>query len=323
MADSAVTVLMPVRDGARYLEAALASILGQTLREFELIVCDDGSSDETPHILAGHAAHDGRIRVLSLPPSGLVAALNRGLREARSAWVARMDADDIAWPERLRVQLATAATHPRAAAIGSAWRIIDPTGRPGAIVQPPTQPEAIAAILMERNCLAHPTMLLRRDAVLAVGGYRDAFRYAEDYDLWLRLSECHAIHAVPQPLLDYREHPAQISRTALQQRIFAEFGAQLAARARRRGDPDPAADGASVDRDWLLAAGATGAEIQARLIAGALGAAKYALHIRQPIAAREAVRLLRAQHGLHPRTWVHALLLQAAAGLMREQVPPP
>ena len=322
LTDPDVTVLMPVRNGARYLEAAVASILAQRLRNFEFIVCDDGSTDDTPDMLARHAARDTRIRVLTLPQPGLVVALNHGMVEARAAWVARMDADDVAWPDRLAVQLATAAAHPEAAGIGCAWRIIDQNGRPYGTMQPPTDPGGIATALIERNCLAHPTMLLRRQAVIAAGGYREAFRHAEDYDLWLRLSERHLLYAVPTPLLDYREHPGQVSRSALEQRIFAEFGAQVAARARRRGEPEPPVGTLPVNRAWLTSAGATEAEIRARLIAGALGAAKRAVRARQPSEVREAVHLLFAQGGLHPRTRLHGLILRAAAGLMRKQVLP-
>jgi hypothetical protein len=321
--DPDVTVLMPVRNGARYLEAAVVSILAQRLSNFEFIVCDDGSTDATPRELARHAAQDRRIRVLTLPPLGLVAALNRGMQEARGAWVARMDADDVAWPQRLTVQLAVAAAHPEAAGIGSAWRIVDQIGQFGEIVQPPTDPGDIAAALVERNCLAHPTMLLQRQAVITAGGYREAFLHAEDYDLWLRLSEHHPLYAVSEPLLDYREHPGQVSNAALEQRILSELGAQVAARARRRGAADPPTGTAPVNRAWLLSAGATEAEVRSRLIAGALGAAKRAVRARQPAAARAAVHLLYAQNGLRPRTRLHALLIQAAAGLMREQSPPP
>jgi hypothetical protein len=319
----AVTVLMAVRDGARFLPAALASILAQQGCDFEVIVCDDGSTDATPRLLAQHAARDARIRIITLAPSGLSAALNVGLQAARTAWVARMDADDVAWPERLAVQLAAAAAHPEAAGIGSAWRIIDAAGRPGAIVRPPTEPRAIAAALMEHNCLAHPTMLLHREAVRAAGGYRAGFRHAEDYDLWLRLAERHPLRAVPQPLLDYREHAGQVSRTGLEQQLLSELAAQLAASARRRGEPDPAEGVALADRAWLVGAGASEAAIRDRLIGGALGAAKRGLASRQPMAARAALRLLRAQGGLHPRTRLHALLLQACAALMREPPPPP
>lgn len=322
MAAPDVTVLMPVRNGLRFLEPAIASILAQRAENFEFIICDDGSTDDTPHVLQRYASQDSRLRVFSLPAVGLVAALNRGMHEARAAWVARMDADDVAWPDRLSAQLAKAAQHPTAAAIGSAWRVIDQHGRPGAIVHPPTEPPAIAARLLEHNCLAHPTMLLRKQAVIDAGGYREAFRQAEDYDLWLRLSERHPLYALSQPLLDYREHAGQVSQQGLEQRIFAELGALVAARARRRGDADPGDGASTIDRAWLTSAGVSAADLQARLIAGALGAARYAVRTSQPGAAREALRLLRTLRGLHPRTRLHAWSLRLRVALMRGQALP-
>lgn len=316
MSVAEVTVLMPVRNGAQFLEPAIRSILAQGLRDFEFIICDDGSIDDTPHILARFAGRDSRIRVITLPSSGLVAALNIGIQEARTTWVARMDADDVAWPDRLAVQLAAAAAHPEAAAIGSAWRIIDQSGRPREIIHPPSSPAAIAERLLERNCLAHPTMLLNRAAVIDAGSYRAAFRQAEDYDLWLRLSERSPLYAVQRPLLDYREHALQASQSGLEQRILAELGAQVAARARRRGERDPASGAVLVDRAWLQANGVAAEDIRERIIAGALGAAVYAVRKGQQAAAREALGLLSAQRDLRSRTRLHALLLRTRAALM-------
>lgn len=304
-----VSVVMPVRDGARHVGEALDSILRQGFRDLECIVCDDGSADGTPAILARIAAEDARLRVLRLPRAGIVAALNAGLAAARAAWVARMDADDIAAPDRLERQMAAAAQHPEAAAIGSAWRVVGPGRAPRRVMIPPTEPAAIAAALMHHNPLAHPTMLLRRDAVLALGGYRAAFRSAEDYDLWLRLSERHPLRAVPEVLLDYREHGGQTAWREIEHRVFAELGARAAARARRAGRPDPADGAVAIDRAWLRDAGVEEAEIVATLTSRALGTAKDALAAGQGRAARAALRLLRAQPGLRPRTRVHAALL--------------
>jgi glycosyltransferase involved in cell wall biosynthesis len=300
---------MPVRDGARHVGAALDSILRQGFRDFECIACDDGSADGTPAILARLAAADARLRVLRLPRAGIVAALNAGLAASRAAWVARMDADDIAAPDRLACQMAAAARYPEVAAIGGAWRVVGADGAPRRVMVPPTEPDAIAAALMHHNPLAHPTMLLRRDAVLALGGYRAAFRSAEDYDLWLRLSESHPLRAVPEVLLDYREHGGQTAWREIEQRVFAELGARAAARARRAGLPDPADGAAAIDHAWLRDAGVSEAEIVATLTSRALGTAKDALAAGQGRAARAALRLLRAQPGLRPRTRVHAALL--------------
>lgn len=309
MSCPAVSVVMPVRDGARHAEEALASILRQGFRDFECIVCDDGSADATPAILARIAAADRRVRVLRLPRAGIVAALNAGLAAARAPWVARMDADDIAAPDRLERQMAAAALHPDAAAIGSAWRVIGPGGALRRVIVPPLEPDAIAAALMRHNPLAHPTMLLRRDAVCALGGYRAAFRGAEDYDLWLRLAERHPLRAVPEVLLDYREHAGQAAWREVEHRVLAELGARAAARARRAGLADPADHAAAIDRAWLRAAGVEDAEIVATLTSRALGTAKDALAAGEGRAARAALRLLRAQPGLRARTRIHAALL--------------
>jgi glycosyltransferase involved in cell wall biosynthesis len=309
MSRPAVTVLMPVRDGARHLPEALDSILRQGWRDLECLVCDDGSADATPDILARAAAADARLRVLSLPRAGIVAALNAGLEAARAGWVARMDADDIAMPDRLDHQMAAAARHPEAAAIGGAWRVIGAHGRPRRRVAPPLEPEAIAQALLRHNPLAHPTMLLRRDAVRALGGYRVAFRGAEDYDLWLRLAERHPIRCVPDTLIDYREHAGQTAWTDIAARVHAELGARAAARARRAGLPDPAEGAGAIDAAWLRAAGVTQAEIVATMTARARGTALDAVAAGEGKAARAALRVLRAQPGLHPRTRAHAALL--------------
>src|ERR1700710_2718911 len=121
----AVSVVLPVRNGARYLGLAVESILAQTLSDLELLIVDDGSEDETPMILARMAQADPRVRVLSGPPLGLVAALNRGIHAAGSSFIARMDADDIAWPDRLARQMTLLNSETNAAAVGTGWRVVD------------------------------------------------------------------------------------------------------------------------------------------------------------------------------------------------------
>jgi glycosyltransferase involved in cell wall biosynthesis len=320
MSRPAVSVVMPVRDGAAHLEAAVASILAQDGADLELIACDDGSVDATPAILARLAAADARLRVLALPRQGIVAALNAGLATARADWVARMDADDVARPGRLRAQLGAARAHPDSAAIGGAWQVVDRALRPRRVVTPPVDPAGIAAALLRHNCLAHPTMLLHRAKVLAAGGYRAAFRGAEDYDLWLRLAEHHPLHALPEVLIDYREHPGQSAWQALEARILAEIGARAAAAARRAGRPDPAEGAAAIDRAWLRAAGVAEDEVVATLTTRAWGAAQDALAAGDGGAARAALRLLVAQPGLRLRTRLHAAVMRARSALV---TPPP
>jgi glycosyltransferase involved in cell wall biosynthesis len=304
-----LSILMPVHNGARFLNTAIDSILTQTYRDFEFLIIDDGSTDATPRILASYAAGDARIRVITVPHAGIVAALNHGLSLAAGRWVARMDADDIAWPQRLARQLTFAASVADAAAIGSFWRVIDASGAPRRMMSCPTGAAAIAAALPQYNCLAHPTMLLRREAVLACGGYRPAFAQAEDYDLWLRLSEHFEIHVVPDVLLDYRDHAGQANWTKLEQRILSVLAAQFAAARRGAGQVDPFAHATVIDRNVLQAAGVAPAEIEAALISGSLNAAKDALAADHGAAVSAALQLLFEQPGLRWKTRLHGWLL--------------
>ena len=124
-----VSVLLPVRDGARFLREALDSVLAQTLADFELLVVDDGSTDETPEILA--SVGDERLRVLRQEPAGLVAALERGIGEARAPYLARMDADDVSLPCRLERQVAFLDEQSQVALVVPGVESIDEAGRPG------------------------------------------------------------------------------------------------------------------------------------------------------------------------------------------------
>lgn len=300
---------MPVRDGARFLDAGIISILEQRAADFEFLIIDDGSTDKTPELLTRWAAADARIRVISTSPAGIVAALNLGIAQAAAPWIARMDADDLADPNRLRQQLVYAACHPHLAAIGTGWTVIDAAGRRLRTETPPGTPEEIAATLPHRNCLAHPTMMLRTEAVRAAGGYRPAFVGAEDYDLWLRLAESHPLGALPAPLLFYREHAAQTAWREIEQRLRAELAARAAARCRRNGLPDPTAHAAMIDLRVLAALGIEATDYQDLLIERCLNLGVDAVRAGQLSAARSALRLLLAQPRARLRTRCHALLL--------------
>ena len=220
-----VSVVMPVRNAARFLEEAAESVLAQGLADLELIAVDDGSSDETPAVLRALAARDPRLKILTTPAAGIVPALQAGIAAAKGEFVARMDADDIAATERLERQVAALRADPSLALIGSAITLIDEAGHKLREVSYPASPAEIRLALPSRNCFAHPTVLMRRDALLAVGGYRSAFALCEDYDLWLRLAERFDLANLPEPLLRYRLHPGQSSWTRLEQRIVSELAA--------------------------------------------------------------------------------------------------
>src|SRR6478672_8128862 len=142
---------MPVRDGEAYLEEAVASVLGQTLEDLELIVVDDGSTDSSGEILERLAAADPRVHILTgSTRSGISAALNRGWREARGGYIARLDADDVALPGRLERQVRFLDEHPAVAVVGSAAILIDPDGRELGTARVPTDCKSIRSTLQRR-----------------------------------------------------------------------------------------------------------------------------------------------------------------------------
>jgi glycosyltransferase involved in cell wall biosynthesis len=289
---------MPVRDGELFVDLAIQSIRAQSHRDIEVIIVDDGSRDGTPEILNRHAADDSRIRIIAIPPRGIVAALNHGIEAASGAMIARMDADDIAKPERLARQLEMLSRHPEAALVGSGYEVIDAAGRIRRSVSVPAAAAEIREALKHRNCIAHPTVLMRRDAVLAVGGYRRAFQQCEDYDLWLRLSERYDLLNIDEPLLLYREHSGQLTWSRLEQRILSELAAGESARCRSLGRSDPAEDIGPVTRRDLTAFGLGDAEIGAQIARRAFDAAREARRAGNRRAAWGALGLAGRQEGL-------------------------
>lgn len=216
-----VSVLLPVRQGAATLSRAVGSICGQTFQDFELILIDDHSTDATREIIREWACRDERVIALQCPdPGGLVHALQYAARRARGRFLARMDADDFSYPERLERQVAYLQDHPRIAACGCAVRIIAGENRlPGEgyrryeeWLNRLTSPEAIVRDRFIESPLAHPSVIMRREVYEAVGGYED-HGWAEDYDLWLRMMERgFLLGKLPEVLLDWYDGPERLSR---------------------------------------------------------------------------------------------------------------
>lgn len=244
-----VSVIMPVRNGARWLRESIESVIAQTFRHFELLAIDDGSTDETPQILAELAARDDRVVVMRQESLGLVAALNRGLAEAQSALIARLDADDRAAPQRFERQVRHLQNHPEIGLLGSWAQKIDGHAKSIGQLRPETRPEALAGILMRTNPFVHSSVMFRTAIVRRLRGYRVAFQAAEDYDLWLRIVEVAKVANLPEHLVQYRLHDANVTQSEAIRQAFSVRLAQRSAKARRETGFDPA-DNLTIPPNW-------------------------------------------------------------------------
>ena len=210
---------MPVFNTERYLIYALDSILGQTFEDFEFIVLDDGSSDASVHIIQEYAERDDRIRFFPLEHRGYVSLLRRGLNHCRGEFVARMDSDDISMPERFEKQVAYLLAHPDVVAVGSRVVLIDPYGSQCENPSHKTTHEEIEADLLNGVgwAIVHPTVMMRREPLMRVGGYREDLMVSEDLDLFLRLAEVGKLANMPDVLLHYRQHLGSVNYTKYEQ----------------------------------------------------------------------------------------------------------
>ena len=241
----AVSVAMSVYNGERFLAPAIESVLDQTFEDFEFLILDDGSSDDSTRIIKEFAAKDGRIRPILRENRGLIASLNQLLDEARAPLIARMDADDICQPTRFAKQVAFLADHPEHGVVGSWSEDIDEACEPwpaSGADHPVTNEDMQAALHEGRSIMVHPAVMYRRAVVQAVGGYHAAFRHCEDFDLWLRLASRTKLANIPERLLRYRHYAGQVSKTySTEQAIGAAIAAE-AWRMREQGRPDPTED---------------------------------------------------------------------------------
>ena len=203
-----ISVLVPVFNGMPYLPETVESILSQSFRAFEIVALDDGSTDASAEFLA--TVKDERLRVERLARGGLSAALNHGLNVARAPIVARIDADDVALPDRFQLQYDYLASHPDCVALGCQSMHVNEKGERIGEGRYPTSQLGIRWEALFRSPILHPGSLYRRQDVLAVGGYRKEFDVAEDYDLWTRLLTRGTLGNLPQQLLRYRVHARSV-----------------------------------------------------------------------------------------------------------------
>lgn len=213
-----LSVLLPVRNGLPHLRAALHSVLTQSFAGIEVIVIDDASVDGSGRV--AEDAGDPRVRVLSGGGLGIAHALNLGLAAARGEFIARQDADDLSAPDRMARLAVYLDDHPDVAVVASRVAYIDDAGCP--VSTPWTRavadqwdrartPEEIGTLMPLTCCLVHGSVMARRSALMARGGYDERRPVAQDYDLWLRLLPEHRFARLDEPLYRFRIHPKQIS----------------------------------------------------------------------------------------------------------------
>ena len=214
-----ISVLLPCYNAALTLQETLTSIDAQDFTDFEVLMVDDGSEDETRDIMTAFASRNARFRLLALEHAGIIPALNHGLHACRGEYIARMDGDDLMHPQRLGLQAAFLDAHPDVTLVSSLVQGF-PAGqlRQGFKIyidwlnSLTTHADICRQIFVE-SPLCHPSVTFRKSAVIGLGGYQER-GWAEDYDLWLRMYLAGMQFAkLPQTMLQWREHPQRLTRT--------------------------------------------------------------------------------------------------------------
>lgn len=298
-----ISIIMPCFNAEAHVARGVASVLGQTFRHLELIAVDDGSTDGTAAVLA--AIGDPRVRVISQPNRGVSAARNRGLREARGAFVAFLDADDTWRPDCLELLLAALGKAPEAVAAYCGWQNVGLDGGRGEPYLPPDY-EAEGKLEHFLRCCPWPIhgALVRRGALTGAGGFPEGLTHAEDYSLWLRVAAFRPVVRVPEVLAFYHFHGMGQAST---NRLKAAFG------------------DLEVKLDFLKrfpdAGRALGRDAVRRLVYGRLLSEGFSCYwARDLVAARGIFRvLMRAGYG-SLRDWRYYLPALLPLGLHRELI---
>lgn len=243
-----ISVVMPVYNGARYLAEAIESVLSQSEGDFEFLILDDGSSDETPAIIDEYARRDDRIRFFKdNVRKGAAARLNQGIAKAKAPYIARLDGDDVNMPDRFKKQLAFLEANPDVVMVGSKAMLIDPDGADLMIMGDALTHEEIDQGLIKRQgqLVFHTSVMYLKATALACGGYDESFPVAQDLDFFLRMAEAGRIENLPEPLVRYRHHFSSAGYARILEQEEAIDRAIEAARRRRSLPPidEPTTEG--------------------------------------------------------------------------------
>lgn len=286
-----ISVVMSVFNGRGFLSVAIESILNQTLRDFEFVIINDGSTDGAADILSQYERSDNRVRVLHQDNKGRALSLNDGINHAKGSLIVRMDADDIALPDRLEKQLAFMEQHADVGLLGGALDLIGPEGAKLVSIRPPTDDFSIRSAMISKNAIHHPTVIMRKELVLAVGGYRKPLLDSDDYDLFLRLGERSRLANLRETVLWKRVHRNQASVRNLTHQALCTLAARTAARLRKRGAPDPIGGVREITPELLHQMGVGAEEIRQTLI----GVYAYWIDLLRSADAQSALPLIDRQ----------------------------
>ena len=260
-----VSVVMVVRNVEQFLAEAIESILSQSFTGFEFIILDFGSTDRSKVIAASYAARDDRIRLYEVPTCGLTEARNAACFLAQGKYIALQDADDISMPDRLLWEVEFMEKHPDLGLLGGAAEWVDTQLRSLWTLNFPTEDREIRTAFCTKCPFCQTAVLLRRDAFVAVGGYRVVFSQAEDYDLWVRISERFRCANLKQAVVKYRIHSGQVSVSGRNLQTLSMVAARSSAAFRKNGRPDPLDLANAITPELLTRLGVSQAELQASL----------------------------------------------------------
>lgn len=208
-----VSVIMSVYNGGKFLKPAIESILRQSFSDFEFIIINDGSADDSLEAIKSFT--DERIKLISRENRGLIVSLNEAIENSSGQYLARMDADDVSLPDRLARQVDFLDSHQDTAMCGTWAQVIDEAGK--AIDKYHYPPESYAGIkkmLLSHNPFIHPTVMIRKSVIDKVGSYKLGYKHAEDYELWTRIVPKYPCANLPAELFRYRINTAGITRSS-------------------------------------------------------------------------------------------------------------
>lgn len=225
-----VSVIMAVYNERPYLEKAVQSVLDQTFGDFEFIIVNDGSTDGSKEVLERFEQNSARIRLIHQENRGLIASVNRGLELAKGQYIARMDGDDICYPERFERQVRFLDSSPEVGILGTQIEKIDADGevREDWKWSLPTDPEVISWRLLFNTCLCNPSVMMRRSILESLGGYARWATYVEDYELFTRAVLQTRLANLPDTLLKFRRHEGSVTVKRREEQIRTSAKAAIA-----------------------------------------------------------------------------------------------